>query len=107
MRSTEKPSLSKGSLRARPRTIGRLAEEAGVSVETIRFYERRGLLRQPRTPVSGWRVYDPSAVWTLHYINLVHAERIPLEMETLVGSASRWNTLRALRVLRWYTDSKW
>jgi hypothetical protein len=38
-------------------------------------------------------------------LNLLHAERIPLEMETAVGSASRWNTLRALRVLRWAT--KW
>jgi hypothetical protein len=35
-------------------------------------------------------------------MNLLHAERIPLEMETRTGSASRWNTLRALRVLRWY-----
>src|SRR5215469_2243690 len=40
-------------------------------------------------------------------LNLVHGERIPLEMETSVGKASRWNTLRALRVLRWFTDSKW
>ena len=35
-------------------------------------------------------------------MNLLHRERIPLEMETEVGRASRWNTLRALRVLRWY-----
>jgi hypothetical protein len=35
-------------------------------------------------------------------LNLVHSERIPLSMETAVGRASRWNTLRALRVLRWY-----
>jgi hypothetical protein len=35
-------------------------------------------------------------------LNLLHSERIPLSMETAVGSASRWNTLRALRVLRWY-----
>jgi hypothetical protein len=34
-------------------------------------------------------------------LNLLHPEYIPLEMETAVGSASRWNTLRALRVLRW------
>jgi hypothetical protein len=34
-------------------------------------------------------------------LNLRHRERIPLEMETAVGLASRWNTLRALRVLRW------
>ena len=37
-------------------------------------------------------------------LNLVHRERIPMEMETAVGSASRWNTLRALRVLRWHND---
>jgi MerR family mercuric resistance operon transcriptional regulator len=52
------------------RTIGRLAREAGVSVETIRFYERRGLLRQPPAPVNGWRVYDDSAVWVIHYIKM-------------------------------------
>jgi hypothetical protein len=39
-------------------------------------------------------------------LNLVHRERIPLQMETAVGSASRWNTLRALRVLRWYDNSR-
>ena len=40
-------------------------------------------------------------------LNLLHPEHIPLEMETDVGSASRWNTLRALRVLRWYNNSTW
>jgi hypothetical protein len=34
-------------------------------------------------------------------LNLLHPEYIPVKMETHVGSASRWNTLRALRVLRW------
>jgi hypothetical protein len=38
-------------------------------------------------------------------LNLLHREHIPLQMETAVGSASRWNTLRALRVLRWYNNS--
>ncbi len=38
-------------------------------------------------------------------LNLVHPEHIPLEMETETGRASRWNTLRALRVLRWYSKS--
>jgi hypothetical protein len=37
-------------------------------------------------------------------LNLLHPEHIPLEMETDVGRASRWNTLRALRVLRWYNS---
>jgi len=35
-------------------------------------------------------------------LNLIHPEHIPLKMETETGRASRWNTLRALRVLRWY-----
>jgi len=38
-------------------------------------------------------------------LNLLHPEHIPLEMETGAGRASRWNTLRALRVLRWYHNS--
>ena len=38
-------------------------------------------------------------------LNLLHSEQIPLEMESGVGRASRWNTLHALRVLRWYNDS--
>jgi hypothetical protein len=38
-------------------------------------------------------------------LNLLHPERIPFEMETEVGRASRWNSLRALRVLRWYENS--
>jgi hypothetical protein len=39
-------------------------------------------------------------------LNFRHPEWIPLEMETEVGRASRWNTLRALRVLRWYNNSR-
>jgi len=40
-------------------------------------------------------------------LNLVHPEFIPLKMESEVGRASRWNTLRALRVLRWHNNSAW
>jgi len=38
-------------------------------------------------------------------LNVLHPERIPVEIETGVGRASRWNTLRALRVLCWYKNS--
>jgi hypothetical protein len=38
-------------------------------------------------------------------LNLLHRESIPVQMETDVGHASHWNTLRALRVLRWYQNS--
>jgi DNA-binding transcriptional MerR regulator len=49
-------------------TIGALAAAAGVGVETVRFYERRGLLAPPvRTP-AGYRQYDPADVARLVWI---------------------------------------
>jgi hypothetical protein len=35
-------------------------------------------------------------------MNLLHEDRLPFDMEVDIGSASRWNTLRALRVLKWF-----
>ena len=53
------------------RTIGRLAREAGVGVETIRFYERRGVLPRPARPADGgYRHYDDEAVRILRYVRL-------------------------------------
>ncbi|MBS0384136.1 MAG: MerR family transcriptional regulator [Proteobacteria bacterium] len=52
---------------AKRRTIGRLAAEAGVSVETIRYYERRGIIEQPRREPGG-RDYGDEALWRLRYI---------------------------------------
>jgi hypothetical protein len=40
-------------------------------------------------------------------LNVLHPEYVPVEIEIGVGRASRWNTLRALRVLRWYNNSTW
>jgi len=49
-------------------TIGALARAAGVGVETVRFYERKGLLaRPPRTP-SGYRQFASDAVARLSFI---------------------------------------
>lgn len=42
--------------------IGQVAEEAGVSVDTVRFYERRGVLPAPDRTPSGYRTYTPAAV---------------------------------------------
>jgi hypothetical protein len=38
-------------------------------------------------------------------LNLLHPEHIPLEIETGIGRASRWNTMRALAALRWYGNA--
>jgi MerR family mercuric resistance operon transcriptional regulator len=54
----------------RRRTISKLAQEAGVGVETVRFYERRGILKQPEAPPEGWREYGNEALETIRYIKL-------------------------------------
>lgn len=43
-------------------TIGQLAARCGVGVETIRFYERQGLLAQPGRPAHGYRRYPASSI---------------------------------------------
>lgn len=52
---------------ANGRTIGRLARDAGVHVETVRYYEQRGLLKQPRR-AAGWRRYDDEALRVLRFV---------------------------------------
>ena len=49
-------------------TIGRLAEEAGVNVETIRYYQRRRLMAEPDKPMSGHRRYASDAIQRVRFI---------------------------------------
>lgn len=48
--------------------IGTLADAAGVGVETVRFYERKGLLPEPPRNASGYRVYDAEALRRVKFI---------------------------------------
>lgn len=48
--------------------IGQVAQLAEVGVETIRFYERRGLLEEPPRRASGYRQYPPEAVARMRFI---------------------------------------
>ena len=49
-------------------TIGQLAKQAGVTVETIRYYERRQLMPEPPRLASGYRQYAPDDVVRLRFI---------------------------------------
>jgi DNA-binding transcriptional MerR regulator len=42
--------------------IGQLARSAEVSIDTVRFYERRGVLPRPQRQPSGYRIYDEIAI---------------------------------------------
>lgn len=49
-------------------TIGKLAQAAGVNIETIRYYQRIGLITEPPRPASGYRLYPSDTVDRLHFI---------------------------------------
>lgn len=54
-------------------TTGKLADQGGVNLETVRYYERRGLLpKPPRTP-TGYRTFDAEAVRRLRFIKQAQA----------------------------------
>lgn len=49
-------------------STGKLAKAANVNVETLRYYENRGLLPEPPRRDSGYRVYPPESLARLHFI---------------------------------------
>jgi len=49
-------------------TIGKIAKAAGLGVETIRFYERKGLIAEPKRSASGYRQYHPETIRRLKFI---------------------------------------
>ena len=55
-------------------TVGRAAKLAGVNVETLRYYERRGLMPEPERSVSNYRLYTEESVRRLKFIK--HAQEI-------------------------------
>jgi MerR family mercuric resistance operon transcriptional regulator len=54
-------------------TIGKLAERAGVNIETIRYYQRRGLLDEPPKPLGGHRRYPPDMAKRVRFIKRAQA----------------------------------
>lgn len=64
-------------------TIGRLADEAGVNVETIRYYQRRGLMAEPDRPASGHRRYAGDAVKRVRFIK--RAQALGFTLEEIAG----------------------
>ena len=60
-------------------TISKLAQEAGVNVETIRFYQRRGLLAEPDKPLGGIRRYGQADVARVLFIKA--AQRIGFTLD--------------------------
>ncbi len=58
--------------------IGELGEATGVDVETIRYYERSGLLPEPQRQANGYRAYGPLHLERLSFIRHCRALDMPL-----------------------------
>lgn len=59
--------------------IGQLAKKAGVKSDTIRFYEKQGLLPEPVRSASGYRLYDESALKRIRFIKQAQSLGFSLE----------------------------
>lgn len=64
-------------------SIGLLAGKAGVNVETIRYYQRRGLLLAPDKPASGHRRYPPELVKRVRFVK--RAQALGFTLEEIAG----------------------
>lgn len=61
------------ALKAKPLLIGQLARLAGVKSDSVRFYERSGLLPKPSRSINGYRTYEPAAFNRLRFIKQAQA----------------------------------
>jgi Cd(II)/Pb(II)-responsive transcriptional regulator len=69
--------------------IGELAQKAGVDVQTIRYYEREGLLEAPARTASGYRAYGPEHLARLNFVRHCRSLDMPLaEVKRLIDLSS-------------------
>lgn len=68
-------------LKVKNMTIGQLAEVIGLNTQTIRYYERIGLINKPYVNESGYRIYSEKAVGILRFIK--HAKNIGFSLKQI------------------------
>jgi MerR family mercuric resistance operon transcriptional regulator len=78
-------------------TIGRLARQVGINLETVRFYERKGLLPKPPRSASGYRLFPAEAVRRLKFIK--RAQELGFSLKEI-------RELLALRISRRTTSAE-
>jgi len=63
---------------------GQVAKQAGVNIQTLRYYERRGLLPRPPRRDSGYRTYGPDAVEFVRFLKQAQAQGFSLREAQLI-----------------------
>jgi MerR family copper efflux transcriptional regulator len=69
--------------------IGEVAKRTGIGIETLRFYERSGLLNRPARTEGGYRLYDGEALDTLDFIKRAQTLGFTLEEIKRIIAESR------------------
>ena len=64
-------------------TIGRVAKDTGVNIQTVRYYERRGLVSPASRKDSGYRIYAPDAVQRICFIK--NAQELGFSLKEIAG----------------------
>jgi len=81
-----------------PLRIGELAELSHVSIDAIRYYERRGLLPRAARTAGGYRVFTQDAIERIRFIKQAQEMGFSLdEIKQLFGSGGGVNRCRAVR----------
>ena len=83
MTRTARQSGVERTLAGRGLRIGEVAQRSGISVETLRFYERRGLLGRPARTGAGYRIYDEGVLEQLAFIK--RAQAIGFSLDEILG----------------------
>jgi Hg(II)-responsive transcriptional regulator len=78
-------------------TIGGLAREAQVGVETVRYYERRGMVPQPGKAVGAYRRYSPAHVNRIRFIKRAQTLGFSLEEITTLLQLEDGTDRRSIR----------
>lgn len=71
------------AVQSEPATIGAIARRAGVNVETIRYYQRIGLVREPARPQGGVRRYPAATVERIRFIK--RAQDLGFSLSEIAG----------------------
>ncbi|MDR7304229.1 MerR family transcriptional regulator [Haloactinomyces albus] len=99
--------MTESALPGSPLRSGQLAEAAGVNLQTVRYYERRGLLAEPPRSLGGHRLYPPEAVTTLLLIKAAQRLGFTLdEVADLLKAERLRNTGRSEPGLRQRATAK-
>jgi MerR family transcriptional regulator, mercuric resistance operon regulatory protein len=80
-------------------TVGQLAEAAGVGVETVRYYQRRGLLPKPAKPLAGRRNYGDDALQRIRFVRRAQHLGFTLQEITLLLAIADGGTAASGRAM--------